>query len=83
MFVNPAVSKAHLQTLFGVELVLRQQQEDLRDLLLEMPAEDIMPMLGAALIYAAETLRDEYGDEGGLEHVANVRRQLGGLREVS
>lgn len=75
--IHPTVNKAHMQTLYLVELILQNQQEQIPPLVQTLPPNEVMALLGASLIYAAEVLRDELGDDGALERIQQVRRHLG------
>lgn len=73
----PAVGKSHLQTAHLVELLLQGDHDRVRDLILAMPADEIMPLLGGALIFGAEAMRDNLGTAGALEQIGKVRREVG------
>lgn len=71
------VAKAHLQTQFLVELLLKNDHDEVRRVIQSMALEDIPPLLAAALIYAAEAMRDHFGTKGALKQIAAARQQVG------
>lgn len=73
----PQVSLAYMQSTFLVELILDHQQDRVRDLILNMPANQILPMLGASLAFAAELMRDQFGDKRAGREIATVRKHIG------
>ncbi|WP_028635877.1 hypothetical protein [Nocardioides sp. URHA0032] len=73
---HPA-NKAYMQTAFLVELLLGNQHNDVRDVVQAMPDDEIMPLLGAALIFGAEAMRDHFGRDGAVEQIAAIRQQVG------
>lgn len=75
-FPAPA-GKAYMQTAYLVELLLNNDHDSVRDLIGDMPPEDIMPLLGAALIFGAEAMRDHFGNAGALEQITLIRQQVG------
>lgn len=73
------VAKAHLQTQFLVELLLKNDHDEVRHVVQSLPDEDVMPLLGAALIYGAEAMRDRFGTKGALKQIAAARQKVGHL----
>lgn len=72
---SPA-NRAYLQTAYLVELLLSDKRDDVKDVIGAMQGEEIMPLLGAALIFGAEAMRDHFGTEGAVEQIAELRRKV-------
>lgn len=72
---NP-VNRAYMQTAYLVELLLNDQQGDVRDAIASLPPAEFMPLLGAALIFGAEAMRDHFGTEGAVDQIAELRRKV-------
>jgi hypothetical protein len=72
---NPA-NRAYMQTAYLVELLLNDQQDDVRDALATVPPAEFLPLLGAALIFSAEAMRDHFGTEGAVDQIAELRRNV-------
>lgn len=78
------VAKAHAQAQFLIELLLKNDHDEVKRVFQSLPVEDVMPLLGSALIYGAETMKSHFGTKGALEHIAAARQQIGergGLHE--
>ena len=75
--LDPSVSRAHLQTQFLVELLLKNDHAEVRRVLQSLPEDDVFPLLGAALIYGAEAMRARFGTKGALKHIEAARQQVG------
>jgi hypothetical protein len=73
------VAKAHLQTQFLVELLLKNDHNEVRRVLQQVPDDELMPLLGAALIYGAEAMRDHFGTKRALKTIATARQKVGHL----
>lgn len=65
-----------MQAAYLVELLLNDQHDDVRDVIGDMRGEDILPLLGSALIFGAEAMRDHFGTEGAVEQIAELRRKV-------
>lgn len=76
--IPSVVGKAHLQAAYLVELILRQQQDEIPGLIREMPEDELPPLLGAAVILAAEVLRAQRGAEArALKQLDQIRQYIG------
>lgn len=73
--LNPA-NLAYMQTAFLVELLLDDDREAVKAAIGGMPGEQIMPLLGTALIFATEAMRDNFGQKGALKKIAAIRREV-------
>lgn len=75
--IPSVVGKAHMQAAYLVELILRQQQEEIPDLIRDLPEDELPPLLGAAVILAAEVLRATSGEKTALKQLDQIRQHIG------
>ena len=75
--LHPTIGKAHLQAEFLIELLLKNDHSEVKRVIQSMPPEDVFPLLGAALIYGAEAMRDHWGTKGALDKIAAARQEVG------
>lgn len=77
--LNPA-NLAYMQTAYLVEVLLDEDREAAKEgvkaAIGGMPGEQIMPLLGTALIFASEAMRDHFGTAGALDQIAQIRRKI-------